>query len=83
MEIDNPLNHAGLRPTPRALKGNDGLALGADSRGTFGDPRATTAQNDSQEKAHILARHVGGLVAVSSERQTLPTRSGRRELAAE
>jgi hypothetical protein len=41
-----------------ALKGTDGLALAADSRGTFGDPRGVTAQNDSQQKAHILAPHV-------------------------
>ena len=50
-----------------ALKGKDGLALAADSRGTFGDPRGVTAQNDSQEKAHILAPHVAVLFAGSGE----------------
>lgn len=32
-----------------ALKGVDGLVLAADSRGTFGAPRETTAQNDAQQ----------------------------------
>ena len=50
-----------------ALRGTDGLALAADSRGTFGDPRGVTAQNDSQQKAHILAPHVGALQAGSGE----------------
>ena len=50
-----------------ALKGADGLVLAADSRGTFGDPRGVTAQNDAQQKAHILARHVAVLAAGSGE----------------
>ena len=31
-----------------ALRGKDGIVAAADSRGTFGDPRGVTAQNDSQ-----------------------------------
>ncbi|MGH2635752.1 MAG: hypothetical protein ACRDHU_06380 [Actinomycetota bacterium] len=50
-----------------ALKGQDGLVLAADSRGTFGDPSATTAQNDSMQKAHVLAPHVGALSAGAGE----------------
>ena len=50
-----------------AIKGSDGLALAADSRGTFGDPRGVTAQNDSQEKAHIIAPHVAVLTAGAGE----------------
>lgn len=50
-----------------ALKGQDGLALAADSRGTFGDPRGVTAQNDSQKKAHVLAPHVALLQAGAGE----------------
>jgi 20S proteasome alpha/beta subunit len=50
-----------------ALKGKDGLVLAADSRGTFGDPRGVTAQNDAQKKAHILSPHVSVLVAGSGE----------------
>jgi 20S proteasome alpha/beta subunit len=50
-----------------ALKGNNGMVLAADSRGTFGDPRNVTAQNDTQQKAHILSKHVGILVAGSGE----------------
>lgn len=45
------------------LKGTDGLVLAGDSRGTFGDPRELTAQNDTQEKSYILSRHVGALIA--------------------
>ncbi len=41
------------------------MVLAADSRGTFGDPRGITAQNDAQQKAHILSSHVGALVAGS------------------
>jgi 20S proteasome alpha/beta subunit len=50
-----------------ALKGKDGLVMAADSRGTFGDPRGVTAQNDEQQKAHILAPHVAVLAAGSGE----------------
>jgi 20S proteasome alpha/beta subunit len=50
-----------------ALKGSDGMALAADSRGTFGDPRGVTAQNDSICKAFILTSHVAGIQAGSSE----------------
>lgn len=50
-----------------ALKGTDGLVLAADSRGTFGDPRGVTAQNDAQQKAHILSPHVAVLAAGSGE----------------
>ncbi len=50
-----------------ALQGKDGLILAADSRGTFGDVRGTTAQNDNLEKAHILAPHVGVLAAGAGE----------------
>jgi 20S proteasome alpha/beta subunit len=49
------------------LKGKDGLVLAADSRGTFGDPRLTTAQNDSQQKAHVLSAHVAVLTAGAGE----------------
>src|SRR5579884_3424778 len=50
-----------------ALRGTDGLTLAADSRGTFGDPRGVTAQNDAQQKAHILSPHVAVLAAGSGE----------------
>ena len=50
-----------------ALQGQDGLVLAADSRVTFGYPSATTAQNDSMQKAHILARHVAVLAAGANE----------------
>lgn len=49
------------------LRGTDGLVLAADSRGTFGDPRGVTAQNDAQQKAHILSPHVAVLAAGSGE----------------
>ncbi len=50
-----------------ALKGSDGLALAADSRGTFGDPRGITAQNDTMEKAFIVSPHVAVLLAGAGE----------------
>jgi len=50
-----------------ALRGSDGIILSSDSRGTFGDPRGVTAQNDAQQKAHILSPHVGVLVAGAGE----------------
>src|SRR3989304_2715264 len=50
-----------------ALTGKDGIVLAADSRGTFGDPRGVTAQNDAQEKLHILAKHVAVMIAGSGE----------------
>jgi len=50
-----------------ALRGSDGLVLAADSRGTFGDPRGITAQNDSMKKAHVLSKHVCVLQAGASE----------------
>lgn len=46
-----------------ALQGADGIVLGADSRGTFGDPRNVTAQNDSILKVHQLSRYAGVLIA--------------------
>lgn len=50
-----------------ALRGADGIVLAADSRGTFGDPSQTTAQNDSQQKAHILSAHAAVLTAGAGE----------------
>ncbi len=50
-----------------ALRAEDGLVLAADSRGTFGDPRGVTAQNDSQQKARVLTRHVAVLQAGAGE----------------
>lgn len=50
-----------------ALKGKDGLVMASDSRGTFGDPRGVTAQNDAQQKTHILSPHVAVLAAGSGE----------------
>jgi hypothetical protein len=63
-----------------ALKGSDGLVLAADSRGTFGDPRGTTAQNDSQLKAHVLRPHVGLLMAGAGELGTSLLRQGESSL---
>jgi len=43
------------------------MALVADSRGTFGDPRGVTAQNDNMQKLYSLSKHVGVLIAGSGE----------------
>jgi len=45
------------------LIGADGLVLGTDSRGTFGDPRGVTAQNDLIKKLYMVNNRVGVLVA--------------------
>jgi 20S proteasome alpha/beta subunit len=45
------------------LVGIDGLVLAADSRGTFGDPRGVTAQNDLIKKLYLVNPRVGILVA--------------------
>jgi 20S proteasome alpha/beta subunit len=50
-----------------ALRGKDGLVCAADSRGTFGDPRGVTAQNDSQQKVHIISKHAALLAAGAGE----------------
>lgn len=43
--------------------GTDGLVLATDSRGTFGDPRGITAQNDQIKKLYVANNRVGVLVA--------------------
>lgn len=49
------------------LKGIDGMVLASDSRGTFGDPRSVTAQNDNMKKLYAVSKYVGVLVAGSGE----------------
>ena len=44
------------------LQGKDGIVLSSDSRGTFGDPRAITAQNDTIKKVYLI-KNVGILSA--------------------
>ena len=36
------------------IKGPDGIVVAADSRGTFGDPRVITAQNDTIKKVYLI-----------------------------
>ena len=64
-----------------ALLADNGLVLAADSRGTFGDPRMVTAQNDSQQKAHVLAAHVAVLQAGAGELGTHVIRRTHEALA--
>ena len=64
-----------------ALEGKDGLVMAADSRGTFGDPRQTTAQNDAQQKAHILSPHTAVLVAGSGELGSLVVGLVRKKIS--
>lgn len=45
------------------LLGADGLVLATDSRGTFGDPRGVTAQNDLIKKLYLVNERVGIMVA--------------------
>jgi Proteasome subunit len=66
-----------------ALKGNDGMVLAADSRGTFGDPRAVTAQNDSVRKAFVLTNHVAAVQAGSAELGAMVLKQTRDAIARE
>lgn len=43
------------------------MVLASDSRGTFGDPRGVTAQNDNQKKLYGVSNYVGVLMAGSGE----------------
>ena len=49
------------------LKGKDGMVLASDSRGTFGDPRGVTAQNDNMKKLYGLSKYVGVVLAGTGE----------------
>lgn len=44
------------------LQGKDGIVIGSDSRGTFGDVRGVTAQNDTIKKTYLVGE-VGILTA--------------------
>jgi 20S proteasome alpha/beta subunit len=50
-----------------ALRGVDGIVVASDSRGTFGDPRGVTAQNDAQKKLYRASKHAAILTAGSGE----------------
>ncbi len=43
------------------------MILACDSRGTFGDPRGVTAQNDNMEKIYAVSKYVGVLIAGSAD----------------
>lgn len=49
------------------LKGKDGMVLASDSRGTFGNPLRTTAQNDTMQKLYGVSKYVGVLFAGQGE----------------
>lgn len=49
------------------LRGSDGMVVASDSRGTFGDPRMVTAQNDAQQKLYVASKHACILTAGSGE----------------
>ena len=66
-----------------ALEGRDGLVLSADSRGTFGDPRGVTAQNDSIQKAHILSHRAAVLAAGAGEVGALIIQHARESIGIE
>ena len=43
------------------------MVLASDSRGTFGDPRGITAQNDNMKKVYAVSKYVGVILAGSGE----------------
>jgi len=49
------------------LRGTDGIVVASDSRGTFGDPRGVTAQNDAQKKLYVATNRACVLTAGSGE----------------
>lgn len=49
------------------LRGVNGMVVAADSRGTFGDPRGVTAQNDAQQKLYKASKYAAILTAGSGE----------------
>lgn len=51
------------------LKGKDGMVLASDSRGTFGDPRRVTAQNDNMKKLYAVSKYVGVSARAKFQRQ--------------
>ncbi len=65
-----------------ALVGRDGIVAATDSRGTFGDPRGVTAQNDTMRKLFALAPHVVVTIAGAAELGTQLMAELEPELAA-
>jgi len=49
------------------LRGADGIVVASDSRGTFGDPRGVTAQNDAQKKLYVTSKYSCVLTAGAGE----------------
>ena len=58
------------------LQGKDGLVLAADSRGTFGDPRGITAQNDTIKKIYLVGS-IGILSAGGQQGNIIIEETGR------
>ncbi len=48
-------------------KGKDGMVFAPDSRGTFGDPRGVTAQNDTMKKVFRINNNCALLIAGGAE----------------
>lgn len=67
-----------------ALKSREGIVLGADSRGTVGDPRGLTAIRDSQIKLYAFGKCGIGIAGASEMGNTLLdelSRSGLRDVS--
>jgi 20S proteasome alpha/beta subunit len=64
-----------------SLRGRDALVLAADSRGTFGDPRSVTAQNDAMQKAYLLSPRAAVLVAGAAELGEQVIQDARRAIS--
>ncbi len=62
------------------LKAEGKLVLASDSRGTFGDPRGVTAQNDSQIKVFPLTNRVGIMAAGVGELGATVVQTLQRQL---
>lgn len=49
------------------LQGSDGLVFSTDSRGTFGDPRSLTAQNDTMKKLYPTSKYSALMVSGANQ----------------
>lgn len=63
------------------LRGKDGFVLASDSRGTFGDPRGITAQNDTIKKVHLI--HKFGILAAGGTQGNLIIREVAKVIESE
>lgn len=63
------------------LQGKDGLVLSSDSRGTFGDPKGLTAQNDTMKKVFLVG--TCGILTAGGQQGSMIVEEVAKAIAAE